>query len=110
MSGIIDVQTGFMLLVPPYSSAQVMPVESLTLEQQLAQYPLFNQLTAQAQAQLLSELQKQQQALSQGIQLITLPTLGSPGTATGSSPSPDSQSQTTASISVNSVRKTRPLS
>lgn len=79
-----------------------MPAESLTLEQQLAQYPLFNQLTAQAQAQLLSDLQKQQQALSQGIQLITLPTLASPGTATASSPSPDSQ--TTASISVNSVR------
>lgn len=93
-----------MLLVPPYFPPQVMPVEPLTLEQQLAQYPLFNQLTAQAQAQLLSELQKQQQALSQGIQLITLPTLGSPGTATASSPSPDSQSQTTASISVNSVR------
>lgn len=84
-------------------SPQVLPAESLTLEQQLAQYPLFNQLTAQAQAQLLSDLQKQQQALSQGIQLITLPTLGSPGPATGSSPSPDSQSQTTASISVNSV-------
>lgn len=82
-----------------------MPAESLTLEQQLAQYPLFNQLTAQAQAQLLNELQKQQQqALSQSIQLITLPTLASPGTATASSPSPDSQSQTTASISVNSVR------
>lgn len=84
-----------------------MPAESLTLEQQLAQYPLFNQLTAQVQAQLLSDLQKQQQALSQGLQLITLPTLGSTATATatgtGSSPSPDSQSQTTASISVNSV-------
>ncbi|TNM87809.1 hypothetical protein fugu_006030 [Takifugu bimaculatus] len=91
-------------LSSPINITQVMPVESLTLEQQLAQYPLFNQLTAQAQAQLLSELQKQQQALSQGIQLITLPTLGSPGTAPGSSPSPDSQSQTTASISVNSYR------
>uniref|UniRef100_A0A3Q1ASR1 CREB regulated transcription coactivator 1a n=1 Tax=Amphiprion ocellaris TaxID=80972 RepID=A0A3Q1ASR1_AMPOC len=72
--------------------------ETLTLEQQLSQYPLFNQLTAQAQAQLLSDLQKQQ-ALPQGIQLITLPTLASTGTpsATASSPSPDSQ--TTASIS-----------
>lgn len=79
---------------------QAVPTESLTLEQQLSQYPLFNQLTAQAQAQLLSDLQKQQQALSQGIQLITLPTLASPGTA--SSPSPDSQ--TTASISISSVR------
>uniref|UniRef100_H3CXH1 CREB regulated transcription coactivator 1 n=1 Tax=Tetraodon nigroviridis TaxID=99883 RepID=H3CXH1_TETNG len=71
---------------------QVMPAESLTLEQQLAQYPLFNQLTAQAQAQLLGDLQKQQHALSQGLQLITLPTLGSPATATAtgtsSSPSP----------------------
>uniref|UniRef100_H2T5X7 CREB regulated transcription coactivator 1 n=1 Tax=Takifugu rubripes TaxID=31033 RepID=H2T5X7_TAKRU len=86
-------------LSSPINITQVRLICSLTLEQQLAQYPLFNQLTAQAQAQLLSELQKQQQALSQGIQLITLPTLGSPGTAPGSSPSPDSQSQTTASIS-----------
>lgn len=83
---------------------QTMPAESLTLEQQLSQYPLFNQLTAQAQAQLLSDLQKQQQALSQGIQLITLPTLPSPGTASASTSSPDSQSQSTANISVNSVR------
>uniref|UniRef100_A0A8C2XIG3 CREB regulated transcription coactivator 1 n=1 Tax=Cyclopterus lumpus TaxID=8103 RepID=A0A8C2XIG3_CYCLU len=81
----------------------VVPTESLTLEQQLSQYPLFNQLTAQAQAQLLSDLQKQQQALQQGIQLITLPPLASPGT-TASSPSPDSQSQTTASISIGSYR------
>uniref|UniRef100_A0A8D3BI91 CREB-regulated transcription coactivator 1 n=1 Tax=Scophthalmus maximus TaxID=52904 RepID=A0A8D3BI91_SCOMX len=76
--------------------------ESLTLEQQLSQYPLFSQLTAQAQAQLLSDLQKQQQALSQGIQLISFPTPASTGTA--SSPSPDSQSQTTASISISSYR------
>ncbi|XP_076581271.1 CREB-regulated transcription coactivator 1b isoform X3 [Chaetodon auriga] len=89
-------------LSSPVNITQAVPTESLTLEQQLAQYPLFNQLTAQAQAQLLSDLQKQQQALSQGIQLITLPTLASPGTATASSPSPDSQSQTTASISVSS--------
>ncbi|XP_041791085.1 CREB-regulated transcription coactivator 1b isoform X2 [Chelmon rostratus] len=89
-------------LSSPVNITQAVPTEPLTLEQQLAQYPLFNQLTAQAQAQLLSDLQKQQQALSQGIQLITLPTLASPGTATASSPSPDSQSQTTASISVSS--------
>ncbi|XP_044056501.1 CREB-regulated transcription coactivator 1b isoform X2 [Siniperca chuatsi] len=89
-------------LSSPVNITQAVPTESLTLEQQLAQYPLFNQLTAQAQAQLLSDLQKQQQALSQGIQLITLPTLASPGTATASSPSPDSQ--TAASISVSSYR------
>nr|XP_046247631.1 CREB-regulated transcription coactivator 1b isoform X1 [Scatophagus argus] len=89
-------------LTSPVNITQAVPTEPLTLEQQLAQYPIFNQLTAQAQAQLLSDLQKQQQALSQGIQLITLPTLASPGTA--SSPSPDSQSQTTASISVSSYR------
>ncbi|KAM3619578.1 uncharacterized protein V6R79_010345 [Siganus canaliculatus] len=91
-------------LSSPVNITQVVPTELLTLEQQLAQYPLFNQLTAQAQAQLLSDLQKQQQALSQGIQLITLPTLASAGTATASSPSPDSQSQTTASISISSYR------
>ncbi|XP_036970032.1 CREB-regulated transcription coactivator 1b isoform X3 [Acanthopagrus latus] len=89
-------------LSSPVNITQALTTETLTLEQQLAQYPLFNQLTAQAQAQLLSDLQKQQQALSQGIQLITLPTLASPGTATASSPSPDSQSQTTASISISS--------
>ncbi|XP_028443000.1 CREB-regulated transcription coactivator 1b isoform X3 [Perca flavescens] len=88
-------------LSSPVNISQVVPTESLTLEQQLSQFPLFNQLTAQAQAQLLSELQKQQQVLPQGIQLITLPTLASPGT-TASSPSPDSQSQTTASISIGS--------
>uniref|UniRef100_A0A3B3XUS1 CREB regulated transcription coactivator 1 n=1 Tax=Poecilia mexicana TaxID=48701 RepID=A0A3B3XUS1_9TELE len=75
--------------------------ETLTLEQQLSQYPLFNQLTPQAQAQLLSDLQKQP-ALPQGIQLIALPTLASSGTATASSPSPDSQ--TTASMSISSYR------
>ncbi|XP_060889839.1 CREB-regulated transcription coactivator 1b isoform X3 [Labrus mixtus] len=87
-------------LSSPINITQALPAELLTLEQQLSQYPLFNQLTAQAQAQLLSDLQKQQQVLSQGIQLITLPPLASPGTA--SSPSSDSQSQTTASISISS--------
>lgn len=82
---------------------QDVATELMTLEQQLSQYPIFNQLTAQAQAQLLSDLQKQQQALPQGIQLITLPPLASPGTTT-SSPSPDSMSQTTNSISIGSVR------
>lgn len=76
-------------------------MEALPLEQQLAQYPLFNQLTAQAQAQLLSDLQKQQQALPQGIRLIALPSPASTGTATQSSP--DSQVQTTTSINLNSV-------
>uniref|UniRef100_A0A669DBG0 CREB regulated transcription coactivator 1 n=2 Tax=Oreochromis TaxID=8139 RepID=A0A669DBG0_ORENI len=90
-------------LSSPVSITQVVPTESLTLEQQLSQYPLFNQLTAQAQAQLISDLQKQQ-ALPQGIQLITLPTLASAGTAsaTASSPSPDSQ--TTGSMSISSYR------
>ncbi|KAM9762273.1 CREB-regulated transcription coactivator 1b isoform 2-T2 [Menidia menidia] len=90
-------------LSPTLSSSinmtQAVPAESLTLEQQLSQYPLFNQLTAQAQAQLLSDLQKHQ-ALPQGIQLITLPTPTSSGPATASSPSPDSQ--TTASMSIGS--------
>ncbi|XP_041646784.1 CREB-regulated transcription coactivator 1b isoform X2 [Cheilinus undulatus] len=95
-------------LSSPINITQAVPTEPLTLEQQLSQYPLFNQLTAQAQAQLLSDLQKQQQVLSQGIQLITLPTLASPGSATASASSPSSdsqsQSQTTASISVSSYR------
>ncbi|XP_042271694.1 CREB-regulated transcription coactivator 1b isoform X3 [Thunnus albacares] len=87
-------------LSSPVNITQALPTESLTLEQQLSQYPLFNQLTAQAQAQLISDLQKQQQALPQGIQLIALPTSVSTGSATASSPSPDSQ--TTASMSISS--------
>ncbi|XP_008331638.1 CREB-regulated transcription coactivator 1b isoform X1 [Cynoglossus semilaevis] len=91
-------------LSSPVNISQALPAVPLTLEQQLSQYPLFNQLTAQAQAQLLSDLQKQQQALSQGIQLISFPTSASTGTipASVSSPSPDSQ--TTASISISSYR------
>lgn len=91
-------------LTSPVNITQAMPTESLTLEQQLAQYPLFNQLTAQAQAQLLSDLQKQQQTLPQGIQLITLPALASTGTASASASSPSPDSQTTASISIGSYR------
>ncbi|XP_007541116.1 CREB-regulated transcription coactivator 1 isoform X3 [Poecilia formosa] len=86
-------------LSSPVNITQALQTETLTLEQQLSQYPLFNQLTPQAQAQLLSDLQKQP-ALPQGIQLIALPTLASSGTATASSPSPDSQ--TTASMSISS--------
>ncbi|XP_014835995.1 PREDICTED: CREB-regulated transcription coactivator 1-like isoform X3 [Poecilia mexicana] len=86
-------------LSSPVNITQALQPETLTLEQQLSQYPLFNQLTPQAQAQLLSDLQKQP-ALPQGIQLIALPTLASSGTATASSPSPDSQ--TTASMSISS--------
>ncbi|KAK7901576.1 hypothetical protein WMY93_018345 [Mugilogobius chulae] len=82
------------------------PTDSLTLEQQLSQFPLFSQLTPQAQAQLLNDLQKQQQSLPPGIQLITLPTPPSTGSAPASSPSPDSQSQTTASISISSLELT----
>uniref|UniRef100_A0A096ME72 CREB regulated transcription coactivator 1 n=1 Tax=Poecilia formosa TaxID=48698 RepID=A0A096ME72_POEFO len=73
-------------LSSPVNITQALQTETLTLEQQLSQYPLFNQLTPQAQAQ--------------GIQLIALPTLASSGTATASSPSPDSQ--TTASMSISS--------
>ncbi|TNN33832.1 CREB-regulated transcription coactivator 1 [Liparis tanakae] len=83
-------------LCSPVSITQ--PAESLTLEQQLSQYPLFNQLPAQARALLLADLQKQQQAL----QLVTLPPLASPGSA--ASGPPDGQSQTTASIGIGSVR------
>lgn len=90
-------------LTSPVNITQTVPTETLTLEQQLSQYPLFNQLTAQAQAQLLSDLQKQQ-ALPQGIQLITLPTLASTGTPTATAGSPSPDSQTTASISVSSYR------
>ncbi|XP_062280346.1 CREB-regulated transcription coactivator 1b [Scomber scombrus] len=91
-------------LPSPVSITQALPTESLTLEQQLSQYPLFNQLTAQAQAQLISDLQKQQQALPQGIQLIALPTSVSTGSASASSPSPDSQTTASMSMSISSYR------
>lgn len=91
-------------LTSPVNITQIVPTDALSLEQQLSQYPLFSQLTPQAQAQLISDLQKQQQSLPPSIQLITLPTLSSTGSAPASSPSPDSQSQTTASISVTSYR------
>uniref|UniRef100_A0A3B3Z0G6 CREB regulated transcription coactivator 1 n=1 Tax=Poecilia mexicana TaxID=48701 RepID=A0A3B3Z0G6_9TELE len=63
-------------LSSPVNITQALQPETLTLEQQLSQYPLFNQLTPQAQAQLLSDLQKQP-ALPQGIQLIHIPVVGS---------------------------------
>uniref|UniRef100_A0A8C6TNI8 CREB regulated transcription coactivator 1 n=1 Tax=Neogobius melanostomus TaxID=47308 RepID=A0A8C6TNI8_9GOBI len=84
-------------LTSPVNITQVVPTDALSLEQQLSQYPLFCQLTPEAQAQLISDLLKQQQGLPPSIQLITLPTPPSTG-----SPSPDSQSQTTASISISS--------
>ncbi|XP_061539029.1 CREB-regulated transcription coactivator 1b isoform X3 [Phycodurus eques] len=86
-------------LSPTLSSpviTQIFPPEQQTLEQQLSQFPLFNHLTAQAQAQLLSDLQKQP---PQGIQLITLPAPTSTGTVPASANSPSSDSQTSASIS-----------
>ncbi|XP_024276910.2 CREB-regulated transcription coactivator 1 isoform X2 [Oncorhynchus tshawytscha] len=83
-------------LSPPLN-IQAVAMEALTLEQQLSQYAFFSQLTVQAQAQVLNDLQ--QQALPQGIRLITLATTTAP-TATQSSP--DSQIQTPASINVNS--------
>ncbi|XP_029562520.1 CREB-regulated transcription coactivator 1 isoform X4 [Salmo trutta] len=85
-------------LSPPLN-IQAVAMEALTLEQQLSQYAFFSQLTVQAQAQVLNDLQ--QQALPQGIRLITLATTTAP-TATQSSP--DSQIQTPASVNVNSYR------
>uniref|UniRef100_A0A8C7LTE9 Uncharacterized protein n=1 Tax=Oncorhynchus mykiss TaxID=8022 RepID=A0A8C7LTE9_ONCMY len=64
------------------SRPNAVAMEALTLEQQLSQYAFFSQLTVQAQAQVLNDLQ--QQALPQGIRLITLATTTAP-TATHSS-------------------------
>ncbi|XP_057698048.1 CREB-regulated transcription coactivator 1b isoform X2 [Corythoichthys intestinalis] len=81
-------------LSSPVNITQIFPTEQQSLEQQLSQFPLFNHLSAQAQAQLLSDLQKQP---PQGIQLITLPT--PPATVPATANSPSSDSQTSASIS-----------
>ncbi|XP_062306135.1 CREB-regulated transcription coactivator 1-like isoform X1 [Osmerus eperlanus] len=88
-------------LSPPINITQVVPMETLSLEQQLSQYPFFSQLTAQAQAQVLNDLHLQQ-LLPQGIRLITLPPLATTTPATQASL--DSQIQTSASINVNSYR------
>ncbi|XP_061681440.1 CREB-regulated transcription coactivator 1b isoform X2 [Syngnathoides biaculeatus] len=94
----LHLQKSTQQLSPTLSSpiTQIFPPEQQTLEQQLSQFPLFNHLTPQAQAQLLSDLQKQP---PQGIQLITLPALTSTGTVTASANSPSPDSQTSASIS-----------
>ncbi|XP_067086250.1 CREB-regulated transcription coactivator 1-like [Osmerus mordax] len=88
-------------LSPPINITQVVQMETLSLEQQLSQYPFFSQLTAQAQAQVLNDLHLQQ-LLPQGIRLITLPPLATTTQATQASL--DSQIQTSASINVNSYR------
>ncbi|XP_020335920.1 CREB-regulated transcription coactivator 1b isoform X2 [Oncorhynchus kisutch] len=74
---------------------QAMAMDALTLEQQLSQYAFFSQLTAQSQAQVLNDLQ--QQALPQGIRLITLATTTA-STATQSSP----VSQIATTVNINS--------
>ncbi|XP_052331129.1 CREB-regulated transcription coactivator 1-like [Oncorhynchus keta] len=81
-------------LSPPLN-IQAMAMDALTLEQQLSQYAFFSQLTAQSQAQVLNDLQ--QQALPQGIRLITLATTTA-STATQSSP----VSQIATTVNVNS--------
>ncbi|XP_064808429.1 CREB-regulated transcription coactivator 1-like isoform X2 [Oncorhynchus masou masou] len=83
-------------LSPPLN-IQAMAMDSLTLEQQLSQYAFFSQLTAQSQAQVLNDLQ--QQALPQGIRLITLATTTA-STATQSSPI----SQIATTVNINSYR------
>ncbi|XP_041746346.1 CREB-regulated transcription coactivator 1 isoform X2 [Coregonus clupeaformis] len=85
-------------LSPPLN-IQAVAMEALTLEQQLSQYAFFSQLTAQSQAQVLNDLQ--QQALPQGIRLITLP-LATTTAPTATQSSPVSQIATTASININS--------
>ncbi|KAJ7993326.1 hypothetical protein DPEC_G00271260 [Dallia pectoralis] len=86
-------------LTPPLN-IQAVAMDALTLEQQLSQYAFFSQLTVQAQAQVINDLQ-QQQVLPQGIRLITLPlTTTTPATQS----SPVCQVPTTASINLNSYR------
>ncbi|XP_024278880.1 CREB-regulated transcription coactivator 1 isoform X1 [Oncorhynchus tshawytscha] len=86
-------------LSPPLN-IQAMAMDALTLEQQLSQYAFFSQLTAQSQAQVLNDLQ--QQALPQGIRLITLATTTA-STATQSSP----VSQIATTVNINSIPKKR---
>ncbi|XP_055796690.1 CREB-regulated transcription coactivator 1-like isoform X1 [Salvelinus fontinalis] len=85
-------------LSPPLN-IQAVAMDALTLEQQLSQYAFFSQLTAQSQAQVLNDLQ--QQALPQGIRLITLP-LATTTASTATQSSPVSQIATT--VNINSYR------
>ncbi|KAM9383994.1 CREB-regulated transcription coactivator 1b [Pholidichthys leucotaenia] len=90
-------------LSSPVNITQIVPTESLTLEQQLAQYPLFNQLTAQAQAQC-SVTSRSSRALPQGIQLITFADFGLNWYSQRHCQQPSPDSQTTGSMSVGSYR------
>ncbi|KAL1023244.1 hypothetical protein UPYG_G00038220 [Umbra pygmaea] len=81
---------------------QAVTMEALTLEQQLSQYAFFSQLTAQARAQVINDLQ--QQTMPQGIRLITLPLATNTTAPTVTQATSLSHIQTTASINLNSYR------
>ncbi|KAJ3599308.1 hypothetical protein NHX12_033271 [Muraenolepis orangiensis] len=74
------------LCVAVLLSCQAVAMDALSLELQLSQYPLFNQLTAQAQA------------VPQGVRLITLPSANTTGSIT------DGLNHDGSSINISSYR------
>ncbi|KAL4658822.1 CREB-regulated transcription coactivator 1 isoform X1 [Arapaima gigas] len=103
-------------LSPPVTIAQAVTMDALTLEQQLSQYPFFSQLTSQALAQVVSDLQQrppqqlqqqqqqQQPQQQQNIRLVQLPPLSVTTASSLPQSSPGSQTPTTVGIDINSYR------
>lgn len=81
-------------------------MDVLTLDQQLSQYPFFSQLSSQALAQVVSDLQQRappQQPPQQNMRLVQLPPLSVSTAPSLSQASPSSQTPTTVAIDINSV-------
>ncbi|XP_018601471.1 CREB-regulated transcription coactivator 1b isoform X1 [Scleropages formosus] len=100
-------------LSPPVTVAQAVTMDALTLEQQLSQYPFFSQLTSQALAQVVSDLQQrppqqlqqqQQQQPQQNIRLVQLPPLSVTTATSLPQSTTGSQTPTTVGIDLNSYR------
>ncbi|XP_048831765.1 CREB-regulated transcription coactivator 1 isoform X1 [Brienomyrus brachyistius] len=93
-------------LSPPVTVAQAVTMDALTLDQQLSQYPFFSQLSSQALAQVVSDLQQrapqQPQPPQQNMRLVQLPPLSVSTASSLPQASPGSQTPTTVAIDINS--------
>ncbi|XP_023699450.1 CREB-regulated transcription coactivator 1 isoform X4 [Paramormyrops kingsleyae] len=90
-------------LSPPVTVAQAVTMDALTLDQQLSQYPFFSQLSSQALAQVVSDLQQRApQQPQQNMRLVQLPPLSVSTASSLPQASPGSQTPTTVAIDINS--------
>uniref|UniRef100_A0A3B3RYZ4 CREB regulated transcription coactivator 1 n=1 Tax=Paramormyrops kingsleyae TaxID=1676925 RepID=A0A3B3RYZ4_9TELE len=79
-------------------------MDALTLDQQLSQYPFFSQLSSQALAQVVSDLQQRApQQPQQNMRLVQLPPLSVSTASSLPQASPGSQTPTTVAIDINST-------